>query len=218
MKHLLVKVCGMRQADNIRQVEQLRPDWMGFICWNGSKRFVEHAPAYLPLSCRRIGVFVNPSLDEIRRYTDLLGLTSVQLHGHESPDFCRKAGRLCGADGRPLPIIKAFGVESGCPLPDTAPWEEACRYFLFDTRCEGAGGSGRTFGWHVLEQYRGSRPFLLSGGIGPEQFGALQRFDHPMWAGIDLNSRFETEPGLKDVSRLQHFIEQIRKQENQTQP
>lgn len=213
MKRLIIKVCGMREAGNIRQVEQLAPDWMGFICWNGSSRFVSDVPAYMPHSCCRVGVFVNPSLNEVREYASRLELDAVQLHGQETPDFCREVKRLQEANGRPLLLIKAFGMATDRPFPDTSVYETACDYFLFDTHCAATvGGSGKTFDWQCLRHYHGSRPFLLSGGIGEEHLEALRQLEHPMWAGIDLNSRFEKSPGLKDAEKLEKFFNQIREQ------
>lgn len=212
MKRLIIKVCGMREAENIRQVEQIAPDWMGFICWNGSARFVEDVPEYMPRSCCRVGVFVNPSPEEVRDNVFRLGLDAVQLHGQESPDFCMKIRKACGEGEHPLQLIKAFGIEPTKPFPDTAAYEKACDYFLFDTHCATAGGSGKCFDWKRLQQYRGNRPFLLSGGIGEEHADVLRRLEHPMWAGIDLNSRFEKSPALKDVGKLKGFINLIREQ------
>lgn len=212
MKRLIIKVCGMRDAENIRQVEQLGIDWMGFICWNGSSRFVGQRPSYLPSACRRVGVFVNPSPNEIQEKVTLFGVDIVQLHGKETPALCDQVKRLRDRNGQAVKVIKAFSIAPGQPFPGTAAYEPVCDYFLFDTRCATVGGSGKTFDWECLEQYRGNRPFLLSGGIGEEHVDKLKGLDHPMWTGIDLNSRFEDSPAMKNVERLKVFINQIRKQ------
>ncbi len=211
MKRLLIKVCGMRNAENIRLVERLAPDWMGFICWSGSSRFVGDTPDYMPDTCSRAGVFVNPSPEEIQDYVARLGLDTIQLHGKESPEFCKEIKALRRSkNGSPLQLIKAFSIAADGKFPATAAYEDCCDYFLFDTHCATVGGSGRTFDWDCLKQYRGKRPFLLSGGIGEEHAGALKRFSHPMWAGVDLNSRFEDSPAVKNVEKLRNFIHQLR--------
>lgn len=214
MKQLIIKVCGMRQGDNIMQTERLAPDWMGFICWNGSPRFIGSAPDYLPVSCLRVGVFVNPTVGYVREMIALLNLDAVQLHGKESPHLCREVKCLPGKDVRPPLLIKAFSIVPDASFPDTSAYETVCDYFLFDTHCATVGGSGKTFDWKCMEQYKGTRPFLLSGGIGEEHAEAIRRFKHPMWAGIDLNSRFELAPALKDTERLGRFIHLIRKQKH----
>lgn len=140
---LLIKVCGMRDADNIRHVEALAPDWMGFICWEGSSRHVAEVPDYLPVTCRRVGVFVNPSKEYVGTHVHKLGLDLVQLHGHESPDFCHAIKTMASPQGRHLEVIKAFGIAAGQPFPDTKPYEAACDYFLFDTRTPLAGAADR---------------------------------------------------------------------------
>lgn len=212
MKRLLIKVCGMREPDNIRRVEALRPDYMGFICWAGSRRNVTGRPDYLPAACRRTGVFVDPSPTEVAERVEQLGLDAVQLHGHETPEFCRAVKQICGRDGQAVELVKAFSIAPDAPFPVTADYETACDYFLFDTSCPTAGGSGRTFDWDVLTAYDGRRPFFLSGGIGPDSIEALRHFDHPRWAGVDLNSRFEISPALKDAEALSRFIKALKEQ------
>lgn len=212
MRRLIIKICGMREADNIKRVEQLAPDWMGFICWEGSRRHVRETPAYLPEHCRRVGVFVNPELQYVASQTERLGLQLIQLHGEETPDFCRHVKETLSQNGRDVEVIKTFSIAADAPFPDTEAYAPVCDYFLFDTQCAGKGGSGRSFNWTTLRHYHGHRPFLLSGGIGPDDVERLARFDHPCWAGIDINSRFECSPGLKDVESLRTFMEELRKQ------
>ena len=212
MKPFLIKVCGMRDADNIRQVEALTPDMMGFICWEGSRRHVSRLPDYLPETCRRVGVFVNPEIGYIQERIKTFRLDLVQLHGHETPEFCRSIKEEGLKSGHALQIIKAFGVAPGEPFPRTEDYEADCDFFLFDTRGPTAGGSGRTFDWDVLQNYHGHTPFFLSGGIGPDSTDRLRSFSHPAWAGVDLNSRFETATAQKDVGRLSDFIKDLRGQ------
>ena len=198
---MMIKVCGMRDADNIRAVEQLGIDWMGFIFWPKSSRYVSEKPAYLPTRCKRVGVFVDADIKDVLWHIEDYGLDIVQLHGHESPDYIR-------ALAAPLPcrIIKAISVESRDDIAAYRTYDGLVDYFLFDTKCKTVGGSGEHFDWSVLDAYDGQTPFLLSGGIGPGDRERLRHFHHPMLAGIDLNSRFEQSPALKDIDQLKQFL------------
>ncbi len=207
---MIVKVCGMREADNIRAVEQCEGvDWMGFIFYPSSPRYVDSPPAYLPRRCRRVGVFVNEDKNRILEKARDFGLDIVQLHGDEPPSLCS------GLRAEGLEVIKALTLDGG---NETCArllfYEGSCHYYLFDTACQGYGGSGRRFHWGLTRQYHGRTPFLLSGGIGPDSVEELGRFSHPMWAGIDLNSRFETAPGLKDAQSIDLFIRQLNIQQS----
>lgn len=213
MNYELIKVCGMREAENIRQVEALDPDWMGFIFWKKSKRNVSKIPSYLPTACKRVGVFVDESPDTIRRIAQGYALDLIQLHGQEPPEGLRHLRSLCsvyfGTTAVPR-LIKAFNIATAEDLEKTKPYEGLADYFLFDTKGKMVGGNGEQFDWTVLQHYHGSTPFLLSGGIGPDDVNRVKSFHHPQCIGIDLNSRFETEPGLKDTELLSAFIKQIR--------
>ncbi|MBQ0048939.1 MAG: phosphoribosylanthranilate isomerase [Bacteroidales bacterium] len=200
---MIVKICGMRDPENIRAVEQLKPTWMGFICWSGSKRFVDHAPAYLP-QCERVGVFVDAEPTYIYNMVHTLGLHRIQLHGNETPERCRELAR-----DTQLPIIKAISVSSKDDIRRATDYEEVANHLLFDTKTPLVGGSGEQFDWSVLEDYQGTTPFLLSGGIGPADAPRLAHFQHPAFAGIDLNSRFEDAPAMKNVARLSTFLHEI---------
>lgn len=201
---MIVKVCGMRQPDNIREVEKTGADWMGFICYQRSPRFVPSAPAYLPVRSKRIGVFVNADYETIITRASELKLDYLQLHGSESPALCQKLH----TEG--FKLIKAFSFHKPSELGQTDEYVSSCDYFLFDTPCHEYGGSGQSFNWDILSHYQGKTPFLLSGGIRPESLEALSKFHHPAWAGIDLNSGFETAPAEKDAAMLNHFIKQFR--------
>ena len=198
---MIVKVCGMRDAENIRQLEALGIDWMGMIFWPKSKRNVSTPPAYLPQHVRKVGVFVDASLDAIRQHVEDYQLDIVQLHGQESPEL-----KVL----KPLTLIKALNIATPEDLQKTEPYEGLADYFLFDTKGKSVGGNGEKFDWSVLASYQGETPFLLSGGIGPEDAQDVKTFHHPKCIGIDLNSRFETEPGLKDITKLKQFLEAIR--------
>lgn len=201
----LIKVCGMTRADNIRAVETLGVDMIGFIFYPKSPRFLYQLPEYLPEHARRVGVFVNADKENVLVYADRFGLSYVQLHGNESPEYCRSLH----AHG--LRIIKAFSIASPKDLTAISGYAGLCDYYLFDTKSPQYGGSGNQFDWNILHRYNDSTPFLLSGGINAHSAEALRRFHHPQMAGIDLNSRFETKPGIKDVERIARFLHQIGK-------
>ena len=198
---MIIKVCGMRDAGNIRQLEQLGIDWMGLIFWPRSKRYVSEVPSYLPRQIKRVGVFVDASLEEIRQHVKDYRLDLIQLHGNEQPSLAKAL--------KPLPVIKAFNIATAEDLKQTEAYEGIADYFLFDTKGKVVGGNGEKFDWSVLNAYQGSTPFLLSGGIGPDDAEAVRYFHHPHCIGIDLNSRFEQAPALKDITRLSKFIKQL---------
>lgn len=191
----------MRDAENIRQVEALGVDLMGFIFWPQSSRYVAERPSYLPTRCRRVGVFVDEEIETVRRVADDYALDIIQLHGHESPEY---VARL-----QDRPIVKAFNIATADDFVQTEEYAGLVDYFLFDTKGKSVGGNGEKFDWRVLDGYSGRTPFLLSGGIGPGDAARIKRFRHPQCVGIDLNSRFELAPGLKDVDALRQFLNEI---------
>ncbi|MDR0961026.1 MAG: phosphoribosylanthranilate isomerase [Mediterranea sp.] len=196
---MLIKVCGMTRADNIREIDNLGVDLIGFIFYPRSPRYLCEVPSYLPVRAQRVGVFVNEHkavmLETARRF----GLDYLQLHGDESPHLCREL------TDEGFQVIKATTVANAARYS-----KDAVRYLLFDTPTPSYGGSGQSFDWKLLQHYTGDVPFLLSGGIGADSVEAIKTFAHARLAGIDLNSRFETEPGIKNIELLRTFIEQIR--------
>ena len=207
---MIVKVCGMREAENIRAVEALGVDWMGFIFWEHSSRCVSQRPACLPTRAKRVGVFVDAPLDAVCQHVEAFGLDVVQLHGSESPAYLHDLRNALAGD---VLIVKAFSIATRDGLLQTSLYEGLADYFLFDTKAQLVGGNGRKFDWSVLAHYDGSTPFLLSGGIGPDDASRLSAFCHPRLAGIDLNSRFEAAPAQKNVELLKQFLYDI--QQNQ---
>ena len=159
---------------------------------------------YLPETVQKVGVFVNASLSRIRERVAAWQLDYIQLHGKESPELCREVQQTGLRD------IKAFSLRTPDDLLATESYAACCDYFLFDTPCNGYGGSGKSFDWEMLTHYHGETPFLLSGGLKPESLDALLKFSHPRWAGIDLNSGFEQAPGLKDAAALSDFIDSFK--------
>ncbi len=194
----------MRREENIREVEQTGADWMGFICYEHSPRFIGTRPAYLPVCMKKVGVFVNASSEYISDMSKMLRLDYLQLHGTESPSFCLQLKK------ENYHIIKAFSIKHATDILQTKDYESVCDYFLFDAPTPNYGGSGKTFNWNILNEYHGKTPFLLSGGITSDSLKQLGKFSHPRWAGIDLNSGFETAPAEKDAESLRIFIKQFK--------
>ncbi len=239
MNYQLIKVCGMRDAQNIREVAALGVNLIGLIFYPKSPRYVQsissdagiipdynglnsHTP--LPLSqgegskmldkqYKTVGVFVDDMPQNIVTAVYNYHLSYVQLHGDESPVMIDNLRRTLVPDIVPqIKIIKAISVSSAEDLKRCEQYEGHIDLFLFDTKCKGYGGSGQKYDWSVLEAYTGPTPFLLSGGIGPDDAARLRDFHHPQCVGIDLNSKFETAPGMKDVTKLQQFLLQLNKQ------
>ena len=194
----------MRQSSNIRDVEDLGVDFIGFIFYDKSSRFVSSPPSYLPSRAKRVGVFVNSSISFIYERAKLYSLDFVQLHGNESPAFCEEVGTKCG-----ISVIKAFGISEKTDWKEIASYDGRCSYFLFDTLCSEYGGSGKSFNWEILKDYTLKTPFLLSGGIGLDDSQTIKELKHPCFAGIDLNSKFEISSGLKDIDKLRIFINKL---------
>ena len=188
----------MREADNIRDVEALGIDMMGFIFWPKSSRYVSQRPDYLPKRVKRVGVFVDEDPEQVKRLADDYALDYIQLHGQESPSYIFQL--------RGLHVIKAFNISIAEDLLQTQPYEGLVDFFLFDAKGKSVGGNGEKFNWDVLDAYQGATPFLLSGGIGSDDAERVNAFYHPKCIGIDLNSRFELSPGLKDVAKLKEFM------------
>ena len=243
MRHI-VKVCGMREPDNIRAVAALGIDLMGFIFWPKSSRYVERMDstpgssaaeirgAISSIPCKRVGVFVDEDIETVRRIAADYALDYIQLHGHESPDYLRALREACSVYGCATAVprlIKAFNIATAEDLEQTAPYAGLADLFLFDTRTPSKamggshlpGGTGQKFDWSVLSAYDGDTDFLLSGGIGPDDAESLTShllsltsLHSPLsskhFLGIDLNSRFEIAPGLKDVDKLREFLKKIR--------
>lgn len=198
----------MREPENIGEVAAMAPDMMGFIFYAGSPRFAggltAEAVKALPATVKSVGVFVDAGAEEIASVAGKYALSAVQLHGSESPGLCAQMR------DRGLYVIKAVAVVREEDITATQAYEGVCDALLFDTKGVGRGGTGRKFDWDLLRAYRGTLPFILSGGIGPEDGGALAEFAHPMWAGVDLNSRFEVLPGVKDTGLLREAIGAVR--------
>ncbi|MEN9980836.1 MAG: Phosphoribosylanthranilate isomerase [Bacteroidota bacterium] len=203
-----LKICGMKYPDNILEVGSLLPDYMGFIFWEQSARYFDGQLPDLPQSIKKTGVFVNASQEEIAAKATKYNLQAVQLHGQESVAFCKE---LKEHFGNAIEIIKVFSVDSAFDFDQLKPFEMVCDYFLFDTKGKLPGGNGTTFDWKVLENYGSKKSFFLSGGIGVNEIelvNEILKTDLPIYA-IDLNSKFEIEPGLKNTKLLSSFKQKI---------
>lgn len=228
---MIIKVCGMRDGANIREVAALGVDWIGMIFYPKSPRYVRMLPSGAGIipdraakgdaepcgKVRRVGVFVDDMPQNIitRAYNYHLDL--IQLHGHETPTLIRNLRATLDPDIRPgVKFMKAISVGCAADIAQCEPYEGVADYFLFDTRCPTMGGSGRQFDWTVLDAYKGHTPFLLSGGIGPGDAERVKSFSHPQCVGIDLNSRFEVEPGVKDINKLRTFVNEVKENSSPT--
>lgn len=211
----------MRDADNIRDISALGVDMIGLIFYPPSPRYVQQfssgagiIPDYAPDMGKtplRVGVFVDDMPQNIVTRVYNYKLDYIQLHGNEPRETLENLRATIGPDIKPkIKIIKAISVSSAEDIKKYKEYVGAADLFLFDTKCKTVGGSGEQFDWQVLEQYDGETPFLLSGGIGPDDAERVKSFHHPQCIGIDLNSKFEIEPALKDVEKLKDFLEKIK--------
>ena len=209
-----LKVCGMKFKDNMEEVAALGPDYMGFIFYRGSKRFFEGILPELDDSIRKMGVFVNEELSEVVRKANDYKLQGVQLHGDEDVTYCRALRKELAEKATETELIKVFSVGDTLPMKELESYQGLCDYFLFDTLGKERGGTGMKFNWNALADYDLSTPYLLSGGIGPDDAEALIRFFRTPSAraciGVDVNSKFEDSPGVKNIEKLKRFIEDIK--------
>ncbi len=206
--NLMIKVCGMREPTNILEVADLKPDMLGFIFYPQSKRFVgdDFNPDIIHSLNHKIstvGVFVNELQEIVLEKLKLYKFDFVQLHGSESPNYCYKIGKECK-------VLKSFGIHDKFDWYSVNPYIDVCDYLLFDTSTKDFGGSGIKFNWPLLKNYHLSKPFFLSGGIGPNDIKEIEKLKFPYLVGLDINSKFEIEPGLKNVNLLQKFIKHLR--------
>jgi len=203
---ITIKVCGMKFTENREEMEKLPVDLLGYIFYPPSKRYVGENPQEGLFNSMKpkVGVFVDENAFEILGLAKNLGFEWVQLHGKENPKTCQ----LLKNQG--LKIIKAFSVDESFQFHKTKPFENIADYFLFDTKSNLPGGSGKKFDWNILNKYDGKTPFLLSGGIKPEDAEEIKKINHSQLSGVDLNSGFEDEPGLKNIEKLKKFIEEFK--------
>jgi len=214
-----LKICGMKYQENMIEVAKLQPDYLGFIFYEKSTRFFEGTIPELPKYIKKVGVFVNASIDEILEKVKKHNLDVVQLHGDESPEFC---DALChtvpkakgiGSASYKIETIKVFSIKDDFDFETIKPYEPFCDFFLFDTKGKLPGGNGYAFNWNVLKEYPSTKPYFLSGGIGLEEMESilsfLRRQESKFCHSIDVNSKFEIKPGLKNIELLKEFKNEL---------
>ncbi|MGB3591099.1 MAG: phosphoribosylanthranilate isomerase [Nonlabens sp.] len=210
---MIIKICGMRDVENIDQLQQLDFDFMGLIRYPKSKRFVDDNVVgkleNYSYNKGTVGVYVNAQLEQILQDFIPLQLDIVQLHGDEDPAFAKALLEL------DIKIFKAFQITQGFDFNGLDPWITLGKeykgklFFLFDTATVDYGGSGKKFDWTLLDQYCGEIPFMLSGGISREDAAAIKQIKHKQLLGVDINSRFETDPGVKDIDAISEFLKKM---------
>ena len=197
-----LKVCGLNNLENIKTVASLTPDFAGFIFYRPSKRYIfrnnfsSDAFKEIPETVKKVGVFVNASFEEITWAFNQYKLDYIQLHGNEDKGFCEQLFL------KNIPLIKAFQIADDFNFKALDGYEPFCQYFLFDTKGKLPGGNGIKFSWDLLKNYSLEVPFFLSGGIGPDDIDAIEYFHHEKLYGVDINSGFEIEPGIKNMKQI----------------
>lgn len=198
-----LKICGMK--NNVMGVAELQPDYLGFIFWEPSKRFFNEIIPYISSDIKKVGVFVNAEINDIVLKTKKHDLNLIQLHGTESISYCSELKEVLG----PTKLIKVFSVNNDFDFKQILGYEDSCAFYLFDTKGKLPGGNGYGFDWTLLKNYPSQKPYFLSGGIGLDEIDSLKNFflqpESKYCHAIDVNSRFEIEPGLKEIEKLKEF-------------
>jgi len=202
-----IKICGLKDPENISAVAALNPDYMGFIFYGNSPRFVgdlsSNALKLIPSHINKTAVFVNEDVKTISSLIDQYDFDFVQLHGNETPAFCKSLRDKAI-------VIKAFGIDNDFDFKQLDKYKNKADLFLFDTKTKAHGGSGITFDWNVLDKYEMEIPFFLSGGLSLENIETVKSIYHPQFYGVDLNSKFELSPGIKDIKKLEKAFDIIK--------
>lgn len=212
-----IKVCGMRDPENIVELAKLNPDYLGLIFYSPSKRFVGNPDKELlnslPKSIKLVGVFVDEVMEVVLNKIKEYDLSAIQLHGSESFIYCQQLKNELSIQmpSKKIDLLKAFGLSNSFDFAVLKPFVDVVDYFLFDTKTTEHGGSGLTFDWQILREYLEEKPFFLSGGLAPENIQEIHNLGLDQLYGLDLNSKFESAPGLKNIESLQSTFEIIRK-------
>jgi phosphoribosylanthranilate isomerase len=219
-----LKICGMKYQENILEVAELQPDYLGFIFYEKSPRYFDGVIPKLQDNIKKVGVFVDEKLDDLILKAHKYKLYAVQLHGNESVEYCKTLRRIelysitenqtkKKWQGSEIKIIKVFSIDDMFNFNQLEPYESVCDYYLFDTKGKLPGGNGYTFNWDVLKKYPSSKPYFLSGGIGLNEIETLKEFlkmpESQYCYAIDINSQFEVEAGLKDIEKLKKFKSEL---------
>ncbi len=207
---LKIKICGMNNANNIQEIADLQPDYLGFIFYTGSPRYCGHLDSHILINLNnhieKVAVFVNETLEEIQRIISKYHIQTVQLHGNELPEFCDNLRQ------KKIKVIKAFGIDKNFNYNTLKQYKETIDFILFDTKSTQHGGSGQSFDWELLnKKYTLSHPFFIGGGVGTENLNDLisKTKNLPLYA-VDLNSKLELSPGIKNVQKVKQAIEIIK--------
>ena len=202
---MIVKVCGLKEINNINQLNEIDIDLMGFIFYNKSSRFIKQEINISNLTKKKVGVFVNESLENIKKKIKEYDLNYVQLHGDETPKFSKKLMNYCK-------VIKVFRISENFDFNSTNQYTDCCDLFLFDTFSKKFGGSGKKFDWNKIKSFN-NKKFLLSGGIDIDSIDEIKgvKNQNEFFLGIDINSKFEIYPGLKDIKKVKMFLKKLNK-------
>ena len=202
---MIVKVCGLKEIKNINQLNEIDIDLMGFIFYNKSSRFIKQEINISNLTKKKVGVFVNESLENIKKKIKEYDLNYVQLHGDETPKFSKKLMNYCK-------VIKVFRISENFDFNSTNQYTDCCDLFLFDTFSKKFGGSGKKFDWNNIKSFN-NKKFLLSGGIDIDSIDEIKgvKNENEFFLGIDINSKFEIYPGLKDIKKVNMFLKKLNK-------
>jgi len=207
-----IKICGLKDPGNIKSVAALTPDYMGFICYHLTPRFIADMPAdaleFLPVTINKTAVLVDENAETIHSLIDKFGFNTIQLHGSEGPDFTNSFRNK-------VTVIKAFGLNDDFNFEQLNAYAGKVDFFLFDTKTKLYGGSGETFDWRILDNYQLNIPFFLSGDLSLDNLEEVRQIDHPQFYGVDLNSKFEIAPGLKDIDKLKQAFEMLKYNTNE---
>jgi len=207
-KELLIKVCGMKEPDNILQLLELPIQYMGHIFYQKSARYVgDLANLDISKNIKKTGVFVNSSIAEILESVNRLSLKAVQLHGDETAEMAS----ALKSEG--LEVIKAFGIDEEFDWNQLESFVDHVDFFLFDSKSPAYGGTGKAFNWQKLKEYPFEKPYFLSGGLSLDNLEEAINFEDKRLVGLDLNSKFEIEPGLKDIEKLKLALKIIRNEQ-----
>lgn len=212
MTKMKIKICGLKDPENTRQISEANPDYMGFIFYPKSLRFVgekfsKNTLETIPKNILKTAVFVNESKENMLKIVRNYGFEAIQLHGNEPPEMCMQLKE------EKVNVIKAFAIDETFDFNSLIPYETHCDYFLFDTKTPAFGGSGKTFDWTLLSQYQLETPFFMSGGLGIENIEEILNLKHSKLQGLDFNSKLEDTPGLKNIQITNTVLDTIRNYE-----
>jgi phosphoribosylanthranilate isomerase len=206
-----LKVCGMKY--NALEVAAVRPEYLGFIFWKPSPRYFDGPMPKLDAKIHKVGVFVDAPISDVIEKTKRYRLQAIQLHGNESASYCKEVANELAHAQIPARIIKVFSIRGKFNFDALNDFEDVCDYYLFDTKGKLPGGNGYAFDWSILKDYPSTKPYFLSGGIGLEAIASIESFlkrsESKYCYAIDLNSKFEEKPGLKDTEKLKEFKDAV---------